>query len=134
MNPDPEAARALLAGFVAGAAAAFATTAIALVGLSRSARWRARAGQAGRLPLPLLGVVFANGLMLAWTLLGLVLGAAYLGVDDRHPAVFGLAVVGAVAAVLVGTAFVRGRLTAPMWSTALVAALCFGLLLPLLAG
>ena len=134
MSPDPEAARALLAGFIAGAAAALATTAIVLVSLSRSAQWQARASQVERVPLPLLGVVFANGLLLAWTLLGLVLGAAYLGVDDRHPALFSLVVLGAVAAVLLATAFVRGRLTAPMWTTAFAAALAFGLLLPVLAG
>ena len=80
---DPDAARALLAGFIAGAAAAFATTAIALVAVTRSPRWQARLGAAPRLPL--LGVVLANALFLAWSLLGLVLGAVFIGVEDRHP-------------------------------------------------
>jgi hypothetical protein len=80
---DHDAARALLAGFIAGAAVAFATTAIALVTVSRNTALQARLGEARRLPL--LGVVLANALFLGWTLLGLVLGAAFIGVEDRYP-------------------------------------------------
>ncbi len=143
--PDAETARALLSGLIAGTAAAFATTAIALVALVHDERWRGVAPSGlpggGRVPLPLLGVVFVNGLMLAWTALGLVLGAAYLRAEATHPAgglgspnrLFTLLVVGAVVLLLFATGYVRGRLTRPMWSTALVAVLAFGWLLPGLA-
>lgn len=138
--PDPETARALLAGLIAGAATAFATTAIALIAIARDERWHARTASV-RVPLPLLGVVFVNGLMLGWTLLGLVLGAAYLRAEDAYPAggvgstnrLFTLLIAGAVAVLLLGVAFIRGRLTRPMWATAIVALLAFGWLLPGLA-
>ena len=137
---ESDAARALLAGFIAGAAAAFASTAIALVGVSRSARWQARLGEAPRLPL--LGVVLANALFLAWSLLGLVLGAAFIGVEDRYPAggpatgnwLFSAIVLGLTLAAVLGSRFVLRRFTLPLAATALVAALAFGVLLPSLAG
>lgn len=138
--PDPETARALLAGLIAGVAVAFATTAIALISIARDERWYARTARV-RLPLPLLGVIFVNGLMLGWTLLGLVLAAAYLRAEDTYPAggvgspnqLFTLLIVGAAAVLLLGVAAVRRRLTRPMWATALVALLAFGWLLPGLA-
>ena len=120
---DAEAARALVAGFISGAAAAFATTGIALVSMSRNAEWWVQAR---------LGVVVVNAMMLAWTLLGLVLGAAYLSLDD--PARFRFFVNIALLLALIAAGFVRGRMTRAMWSTALVAALAYGVLLPLLAG
>ena len=132
MSEELEAGRALLAGFISGAAAAFATTAIALHSMSRSPEWRARAAGVGRVPLPLLGVLLVNGLLLGWTLLGLVLGAVYLGVED--PLRFGTVVNAVVLVALLAAGFVRRRMTAPMWGTALVAALAFGVLLPVLAG
>jgi hypothetical protein len=137
---DHDAARALLAGFIAGAAVAFATTAIALVTVSRNTALQARLGEARRLPL--LGVVLANALFLGWTLLGLVLGAAFIGVEDRYPDggpatgnwLFSLLVLGLTLVALLGTGFVLRRLTLPLAGTALVAALAFGVLLPSLAG
>ena len=133
---DPEAARALVAGFISGAAAALATTGIALFSMSHNAEWWARARErvagARSVPLPLLGIVVVNAMMLAWTLLGLVLGAAYLSLDD--PARFRLFLNVAVLVALIAAGFVRGRMTRTMWVTALVAALAYGVLLPLLAG
>ncbi len=138
--PDPETARALLAGLIAGVATAFATTAIALISIARDERWYARTARM-RLPLPLLGVIVVNGLMLGCTLLGLVLAAAYLRAEDVYPAggvgspnrLFTLLIAGAAAVLLLGVAVVRRRLTWPMWATALVALLAFGWLLPGLA-
>ena len=136
MSAGAEAGRALLAGFVAGAAAAFATSAIVLIGMSRDdawkARWRARLAGAERLPAPLLGVALVNGLLLGWTLLGLLLGAAYAGMGD--PLRFGAVAHALALAALVAAGVVRGRVTAPMWGAALAAALAFGVLLPALAG
>ena len=133
---DPEAARALVAGFISGAAAALASTGIALFSMSRNAQWwvraRERVAGARSVPLPLLGVVIVNAMMLAWTLLGLILGAAYLSLDD--PARFRFFLNVAVLVALIAAGFVRGRMTRTMWVTALVAALAYGVLLPLLAG
>jgi len=133
---DPEAARALVAGFISGAAAALASTGIALFSMSRNAEWwvraRERVAGARSVPLPLLGIVIVNAMMLAWTLLGLILGAAYLSLDD--PARFRFFLNVAVLVALIAAGFVRGRMTRTMWVTALVAALAYGVLLPLLAG
>ncbi len=133
---DPEAARALVAGFISGAAAALASTGIALFSMSRNAEWwvraRERVAGARSVPLPLLGIVIVNAMMLAWTLLGLILGAAYLSLDD--PARFRFFLNIAVLVGLIAAGFVRGRMTRTMWVTALVAALAYGALLPLLAG
>ena len=138
--PDADTARALLAGAIAGAAGALASTAIAVIAIVRDERWYLRP-QSLRVPLPLLGVVFVNALMLAWTALGLLLGAAYLRVGASHAAggpgspnwLFTLLVGGAVLLLLLSAGYVRGRLTTPMWATALVAAAAFGWLLPALA-
>ena len=138
--PDADTARALLAGAIAGAAGALASTAIALIAIVRNERWYRRPHTL-RVPLPLLGVVFVNALMLAWTALGLLLGAAYLRVGASDAAIgpgspsrlFTLLVGGAVLLLLLAASYVRGRLTTPMWATALVAAAAFGGLLPALA-
>jgi hypothetical protein len=139
--PDPDTLRALVSGLIAGAAAAFASTAIVLVALARG-RWWTRLPERQRVPLPLLGVVFVNGLMLAWTLLGLVLGAGYPraaavtpGAGLGSPNVrFTLLVAGVIIVALALAGFVRRRVTWPMWWTAGVALAAFGWLLPLLAG
>ncbi|MXW34775.1 MAG: hypothetical protein F4X26_08480 [Chloroflexi bacterium] len=133
---DPEAMRALVAGFISGAAAAFMTTGIALYSMSRNAAWwvsaRERVAGGSRVPLPLLGIVIVNAMMLAWTMFGLILGAAYFSLDD--PDAFRFFVNIALLLGLLAAGFVRGRMTRAMWVTALVAALAYGVLLPLLAG
>jgi hypothetical protein len=137
---DAETGRALLGGFIAGAAAALATTVIALRVLLRSPAWRRRAS-APRLPAALLGVVAANGLLLVWTATGLVLGAAYLRAESERPAgglgspnrLFTLAVLAVVGSLLGLGAVARGRVTTAMVQTAAIAALAFGWALPLLA-
>lgn len=128
--------RALVAGFISGAAAAFMTTGIALYSMSRNAAWwvsaRERVAGGSRVPLPLLGIVIVNAMMLAWTMFGLILGAAYFSLDD--PDAFRFFVNIALLLGLLAAGFVRGRMTRAMWVTALVAALAYGVLLPLLAG
>lgn len=139
--PDPTTMQALVAGLIAGAAVAFASTAIVLVALARSTWWT-RLPARQRVPLPLLGVVFVNGLMLAWTLLGLVLGAGYLRAATVAPGAglgspnmrFTVLVAGTILVALALAAFVRRRVTWPVWWTAGVAVAAFGWLLPLLAG
>lgn len=138
--PDEETLRALFSGMVSGAIVAFATTAIALIAMARNPRWIAMASTV-RVPLPLAGVVVVNGMMLAWTLVGLVLGALYLAAESSRPAgglastnvLFTSLVAGAIVLALAAGTYIRGRLTWPMWSTALVAAASLGWLLPNLA-
>src|SRR4029077_21246682 len=71
---------ALLAGLIAGAAAAFAMTAITMILLVRSAQtgWVTRLPGWERVRPSLLGVLIVNLQMFLWTGLGLVLGALYL--------------------------------------------------------
>lgn len=127
--PDGETARALLAGWVSGAAVAFVTTALVLIAVARDEGWRERLNRT-RLRLPLLGVVVVNGMMLFWTLVGLMLGAVHLGIDQ--PA-FSLTVVAIVALGLILFSAVRGMPGWLTWSTVGVAVLSFGGLLPGLA-
>lgn len=128
--PDGDTGRALLAGWVSGAAVAFVTTALVLFAVSRDASWRERLNRT-RLRLPLLGVVVVNAMMLFWTLVGLMLGAIHLGVDQ--PA-FSFTIVAIVGLGLVLFAAVRGMPGWLTWSTVAVAVASFGGLLPALAG
>jgi hypothetical protein len=136
-----ETARALLAGFVSGAAVALATTFLGMVVLALSTVWR-RLPLNRRVPLPLMGVVFVNLLILSWTALGLLLGAAFLRAESDHPAgallsanwLFTLLVTMGVATAIGAAFVVRGRLEWPVWATAAMAVLAFGWMLPALAG
>lgn len=140
MTPDPRVLQALVAGLIAGAATAFASTAIAMIAIARHPRWRERPLSLP-IPLPAAGVIVVNGMMLAWTLTGLVLGALFLGIEDRRPygglgsanLAFTATVAGSIVALVALAAYVRGRVSWPVWSTAAVAAVAFGWLLPLLA-
>ena len=82
-----------------------------------------------------------NAMVLGWTLVGLVLGGVFLGIEDRRSSgglgsanlVFTALVAGGILVVVVLGGLVRGRVTWPVWSTAAVAMVAFGWLLPLLA-
>jgi len=140
VTADPRILQALLAGLICGAAVALATTAIWMTAIARDPRWRERPLSLP-IPLPAAGVIVVNAMALGWTVAGLVLGAVFLGIDDRRPAsglgsanfLFTAVVAGSMVALLALGAYVRGRVTWPVWSTAVVAALSFGWLLPLLA-
>ena len=139
---DEDAARALLAGFVSGAAVAFVSWALLLVALARNRAALAVAGGDRRVPLPLLGIVVANGAFLAWTLLGLVLGGVFIGIEDRHPEggpltgnwLFSVIVLACTAGALGAAAFVMRGLPRFALGVGAAAALAFGVLLPTLAG
>ena len=137
---DADTGHALLGGLIAGAVGAFAATIVVLRVVTRSPAWRQRAA-AQRFSPALLGIVAANGLLLAWTATGLVLGAAYLRAESDRPAgglgspnrLFTLAVLVAIGSLLALGGIARGRVTAAMAQTAAIAALAFGWALPLLA-
>jgi hypothetical protein len=135
-----EAARALLAGFISGAAGAFASTFLILVLISRNVAWQ-RLPQNRRIPMPLVGVVFVNLMMLLWTAAGLVLGALYLRAESERPGsflltpnwTFTLGVTVLIGIALATAAIIRGRVgtTAPL--VALIAHFAFAWMLPILA-
>ncbi len=134
--------RALLAGWVTGAAVAFISTGVLLVALVQA---RARGVQwlAGweRVRPALVGIVFVNGMMLAWTLLGLVLGAIYLQARTVRPGsgllspnvAFTVTVAGLLLVSLGLVWFVWRRVGWPVWSIGVSAAVAFGWVLPNLA-
>lgn len=126
---DLVSARVLLAGSLAGVAGGMAATALLLLALLRNPAARARLP--AEMHFAAVGVVAVNAMLLVWTLLGLVLGAVYLYAPEPG---FSASVAGACALALAGGGFVRQRVTWPMWSAALVAALAFAVLLPALAG
>ena len=133
--------RALLAGFVSGAIVALITTLILLFAIMQSAWWRRRAARETGISPAIAGIAIANGLLLVWTALGLVLGAVYLAIEERAPAgflgsgswLFSLLVLVGIVTLIVPFVLVRRRLVRSLWQTALVAAVCFGWLLPALA-
>ena len=127
---DAEVGRALLSGLIAGFATALATVVIALLVIVRSERWRERAAGTS-VSLPLVGVVVVNGAMLAWTALGLVLGALYHA--GGNPA-FSLIVAATGLLAVAAGSYVIGRLSWPLWATVGIAVAAFAGLLPLLAG
>lgn len=130
INVDGSLLRALLAGWIAGAAAAFATTAVVVAALARASAWRTRLTEV-RASLPLLGIVIVNGAVLVFTIVGLVLGAIYHA-GDQPGFSLGIAVAGAT--LLAVGWFVRGRLEWPLWMLASIFIAAYGGLLPLLAG
>lgn len=135
--PEARVLEALLAGVIAGAAVALGTSAIALAALTRDRRFTGRPLNL-RVSLPVLGVVLVNAMMLGWTALGLVLGAALLRAESARPAgglgspnaAFTLAVGLSILVALVLGASVRGRVTWPMASVAVLAGAAYGWLLP----
>lgn len=130
LDVDGDLLRALLAGWIAGAAAAFAATGILVAVLARTTAWRARLTEV-RVSLPLVGIIVVNGALLVLTIVGLVLGALYHAGDQPG---FSLSIVVAGTALLALGWFVRGRLEWPLWALAGVFVIAYGGLLPLLAG
>jgi hypothetical protein len=130
LDVDGDLLRALLAGWIAGAAASFAATAIVVAALAQTTAWRARLTQV-RVSLPLVGIIVVNGALLVLTIVGLVLGALYHA-GDQPGFSLGIAVAG-VTLLALGW-FVRGRLEWPIWALVGVFVASYGGLLPLLAG
>ncbi|GMU39573.1 MAG: hypothetical protein AMXMBFR23_04390 [Chloroflexota bacterium] len=131
MIPDEELLRPLVAGWISGAAAAMFITPVLVI-------WAARPGPAarfqGRSRLPVLVILFLNGLSISLTLIGLVLGAIYHASGGR-PFVIGM--LGSLAVLAAAYVIVRGRVRtgeapAVLISLAILAA-CLGGLLPVLA-
>ncbi len=134
--------RALIAGWVSGAAVAFVSTGVLLVALvqarARGVQWLTGWEQVRP---ALVGILFVNGMMLLWTLLGLVLGAAYLQARALRPEpgllspnfAFTATVAGLLLVSLGLVWFVFRRLAWPVWSIGLAATAAFGWMLPNLA-
>ena len=130
---DPEVARPLLAGWITGAIVGLADAALLVIAVTRAPGWPQQL--AGfRVSLPAVAIVAVNGMLIGWTLVGLLLGALWIVVPMPRFAIG----VCAVSLGIVGLyAFVRGfehrgeaRLVA---GGALIATVAFAGLLPALA-
>ena len=131
MNLD--AARTLLAGWLAGAVVGLGDTALLLVILALHPGWATRL-PAFRIRLSFVGMFVANGMVIGWTLVGLLMGALLLKVPMP-------AFAAVVAAIWIGLGgvhgFLRGRTSRDemlaVWVTVTLAVLAFAGGLPLLA-
>lgn len=128
--PDGDTARTLLAGWVSGATVAFITTALILVAVSRDPAWVDRLNRR-RLRVSLIGIAVVNAMMLFWTLIGLMLGAIHLGIDQ--PA-FSITIAAVIGLGMVLFTAVRGMPGWLAWSSTAVSLVSFAGLLPFLAG
>lgn len=135
MIPDAELLQSVVSGWIAGAVAGLANTAVLLVAIARHPHL------ADRLPLQrnlvVLGVVFANALVISLTLVGIVLGMLHHRFGGGPASVFSLAIVGGTVLLGLFYAFVRGTVRSSEGPVVLVtlsiAGAAFGLLLPWLA-
>ncbi|MDA0300901.1 MAG: hypothetical protein O2822_00065 [Chloroflexi bacterium] len=135
MIPDAALLQAVVSGWIAGAAAGLASTAVWLVALVR------RPGLATRLPLhghlTIFGIVFANAFVISLTLVGLVLGALQHRFGGGPGGAFSLAVLAGAVAIAAAYAFVRGGIRGEaspyVLLTLAVIAASFAVLLPWLA-
>lgn len=131
---DPAIAGPLLAGWIVGAAIGLADTAILVVAVARAPRWPAQFSQF-RVSTPAFAIAAANGMVMGWTLVGLLFGAAWIAVPMPG---FAIAVGGAFGLAGLCYAYVRGlahRGEAQVVLGSLLLALTgFAGVLPLLAG
>ncbi len=130
---DPEIARPLLAGWIVGAVVGLADTAVLVIAISRSRHWPQQLSGL-RVSLPVFAIAAVNGMLIGWTLVGLLLGVLWI-VAPGPRYLLGVGIVGAGIAGLY--AFVRGlhhrgEAGVVIGSLAL-ATTAFGVLLPLLA-
>jgi len=130
---DPEIARPLLAGWITGAAVGLVDTALLVIAVARSPRWPEQFSQF-RVSLPAFTIAAANGMLLGWTLIGLLLGAIWIVVPMPKFAI-GVAVamlgIGALYTYVRGLGH-RGEAQVVLGS-GLLAAVAFAGALPLLA-
>lgn len=131
---DPAIAGPLLAGWIIGAAIGLLDTAILVIAVARSARWPAQFSQF-RVSMPAFAIAAANGMVIGWTLLGLVFGALWITVPMPG---FAVGVAAAFGLLGVFYAYVRGlgrRGEAQVvLGSLLLAVVGFAGVLPLLAG
>lgn len=132
MEFDPAILRPLLAGWITGAAVGLASTAIVVIAVVRSRRWPRQFARL-RISIVAFAIAAANGMVIGWTLIGLLAGAAWIASPARFPLLAGA--VGLAFAALY--AYVRGLEdrgeAAVVLGCTLVATLAFALALPLLA-
>jgi len=123
--------QSVVAGWIAGAVAGLAGTAVLLIFVAR------RPEMAQRLPLQnhlvVLGIVFANGLVIGLTLIGILAGAAHYRFGGGPGSAFSVGVVVVAALVSVVYVLVRRGFRAEVPGVLIclgIVALTFSLLLP----
>ena len=130
---NPDIARPLLAGWITGAAVGLIDTAIVVIAVSRSPRWPAQLANF-RVSIPAFTIAAVNGMLIGWTLIGLLMGALWIVVPMPRFAIL----VCAIGCVLAGLyAFVRGLdargEAAVVIGSAVLSTVAFAVALPLLA-
>lgn len=134
--------RSLLAGWISGAALAFAVSAVLLVSLLRS-QARGHNWMPGweRVKPGLIGAMFVNILILVFTAFGLGLGALYYRAREHYPSPtlltpnlwFTLAVSLGIAVIVGVVAFVKRGVGRTAWAVGGLSVLAFGWVLPNIA-
>jgi len=135
MIPNVDLLQSLVSGWIAGAVAGLACTAIWLVAFIRHPEL------ALRLPLQqklvIFGIVFANAFVISLTLVGIVLGALHYRFGGGPGDGYSLALLGGTVVIALGYAFVRGRIRSQEGPYVLITlatvGVAFGLLMPWLA-
>ena len=107
MNPasfDPDIVRPLLAGWILGAAIGLIETARVVIAVARSPRWPEQLSYF-RVSIPAFTIAAANGMLIGWTLVGLLFGAISIVVPMPN---FSAAVFVVFGGVAVLYSYVRG--------------------------
>lgn len=130
---NPDIARPLLAGWITGAAVGLLDTAIIVIAVSRSSRWPEQLANF-RVSIPAFTIATVNGMLIGWTLIGLLMGALWIALPAPR---FSIAVC-AVGCLLAGLyAFVRGLdargEAAVVIGSAMLSTVAFAVVLPVLA-
>lgn len=136
MNPasfDPDIVRPLLAGWILGAALGLIETALVVIAVARSPRWPEQLSYV-RVSLPAFMIAAANGMLIGWTLIGLLFGAISIVAPMPNFSVAVIIVFGGVALLYsyVRGLGRRGEATLFIGST-LMAIVAFAVLLPFLS-
>lgn len=130
---DPGIAQPLLAGWIIGAVVGLIDTAVVVIAVARAPRWPDQLSQF-RVSLPALTIAAANGMVIGWTLIGLLIGAVSIVVPMPR---FAIGVAAVTLGVLAMYVYVRGLAhrgeAQIIVGTGLIAGLGFAVVLPLLA-
>ena len=130
---DPAIAQPLLAGWIIGAVVGLIDTAVVVIAVARAPRWPAQFSQF-HVSLPALAIAAANGMVIGWTLIGLVIGALSIIVPMPK---FAIGMVAVVLGILGLYVYIRGLShrgeAQVVVGTGLIAGVGFAVVLPLLA-
>lgn len=130
---NPDVARPLLAGWITGAVVGLADTALIVIAVARSPRWPEQLSGL-HVSLPAFAIAAVNGMLIGWTLIGLLLGALSIIVPMPK---FAFGVCGVTIGIVCLYAYVRGLEhrgeVVVVMGSGLIATVAFAVMLPVLA-